>query len=60
MEYENRRTGERLYREFYDLKEDRWQVENLLRSGGQRARKRAARAARTLRAIVDCSGNECP
>ena len=60
VEYENRRTGERLYREFYDLKEDRWQVENLLRSGGQRARKRAARAARTLRAIVDCSGNECP
>jgi arylsulfatase A-like enzyme len=60
VEYEDRRSGERLYGEFYDLKEDRWQVENLLRSGNTGARVAAARAAMMLNAIVDCEGEECP
>jgi arylsulfatase A-like enzyme len=60
IEYLDRGTGERLYGEFYDLKEDRWQVDNLLISGEPRALKQAARAARLLRAIVDCEGDECP
>jgi arylsulfatase A-like enzyme len=60
IEYKNRTTGERLYGEFYDLEEDRWQLKNLLRDGDPGALGRTAQAARTLDAIVDCSGAGCP
>jgi arylsulfatase A-like enzyme len=60
IEYLDRRTGERLFGEFYDLERDRWQVDNLLTTGEPRDLPRAARAANRLASVRDCAGDACP
>jgi arylsulfatase A-like enzyme len=58
VEYFDRVSGRRLYAEYYDLRRDPWQLENLIES---RARTPAMRvAARRLDGMQDCVGEACP
>jgi arylsulfatase A-like enzyme len=58
--YEN---GDRIFREYYNLKKDPWQLRNLLRDGTESndpSRTRLRALARRVRADRECSGAACP
>jgi len=56
-------NGRRTFREYYDLRKDRWQLRNLLRDGSERSgpnRERLRRLHRRLLRAAVCSGTACP
>ncbi|CAN5544750.1 hypothetical protein BH20ACT23_BH20ACT23_08880 [soil metagenome] len=62
-EYYNRRPNRITHREYFDLEEDPWQLENLLSPGNSEARperRRLERFSRRLDAFGTCEGRECP
>jgi arylsulfatase A-like enzyme len=63
-EWYNSETGARTFREFYDLRRDRWQLRNQLAKPGARADRRVAGLARELAKARTCRGtsgaNPCP
>ena len=56
-------NGRRTFREYYDLRKDRWQLRNLLKDGSARTGPNSDRLRRLHRRLLReavCSGTACP
>jgi len=58
VEYSQRRTGEVLFKELYDLEEDPYELRNL--AGVKRFETRVESLSQRLASVRDCSGSDCP